>query len=150
MTHGDDWQVVRQVTPSLPAVDDVCADVRIRLKGSVVDADFFAVELLLREALVNAVKHGCRGRPSAHVRCQVRREGRALWLSVSDDGPGFDWRAQQQARVADLATSGRGLALYALYADQVSFNEAGNEVVLYRRLRAPSEEIEHDGTSHQP
>jgi serine/threonine-protein kinase RsbW len=150
MSRANEWQLVHSVSPDLPAVDRVCTDVRNRLKESVTDADSFAVELLVREALVNAVTHGCRERPGGQISCQVRRQGRDVWVSVSDDGSGFDWRAQRQTTVADLATSGRGVALYALYANRVSFNEAGNEVVLYRRLSEPAEEIEHDGTSHQP
>jgi serine/threonine-protein kinase RsbW len=67
-----------------------------------------------------------------------------LRLAVRDDGPGFDWKARQSAGLPDLATSGRGIALYTLYADRVAFNEAGNAVVLCRRLREPSGESEDD------
>ena len=51
---------------------------------------------------------------------------------MADDGPGFDWRAALRLDPGDTATCGRGLKIYAMYADRVSFNEAGNRVVLER------------------
>ena len=136
------WRIRRTLRPDLAAVDLLCAHVRNRLKGSASAADSFAVELLLREALVNAVKHGCRGRPGGHISCEVRRSDRGLRMSVCDDGRGFDWQRQQQSPAADLATSGRGVSLYSLYADRVTFNGAGNRVVLFRRL--------HDAAPERP
>jgi serine/threonine-protein kinase RsbW len=64
----------------------------------------------------------------------VRVGPRKARLAVADDGPGFDWRAALAADTRDTATCGRGLKIYALYADRVSFNEAGNRVVLERWL----------------
>jgi serine/threonine-protein kinase RsbW len=140
MSLSPTWRLERRLAPSLEEVERVCVDVRNRLKGSVLGADLFAVELVLREALVNAVTHGCRERPDARVRCEVRRLGAAIRVAVGDTGPGFDWRLRQQAEVPDDATSGRGVRLYGLYADRVAFNESGNHVVLHRRLRQTLEE----------
>lgn len=138
------WRIERRLAPSLAAVDEVCAAVRNRLKETATAADSFAVELLLREALVNAVKHGCRDRPDGKVRCEVRRQQEGIRMAIGDDGPGFDWRQRQQMDLPDLDTSGRGVALFTVYADTVDFNDAGNEVVLYRRLGEPHQEIEDD------
>jgi serine/threonine-protein kinase RsbW len=128
------WRIDRTLEPTLHAVDRVCADVRHRLKPHASAADWYGVELLLREALTNAVLHGGAAGPGRRVRCEVRVGPRKAWMSVSDDGPGFDWRAALASETADTATSGRGLKIYELYADRVSFNEAGNRIVLERRL----------------
>jgi serine/threonine-protein kinase RsbW len=128
------WRIARTMEPTLPAVDRVCADVRRKLKPHAAPADWYGVELLLREALTNAVLHGGGTEPGRRVRCEVRVGPRKAWLAVADEGPGFDWRAALRAETAETATCGRGLKIYGLYADRVRFNEAGNRVVLERWL----------------
>jgi serine/threonine-protein kinase RsbW len=134
VTTAGRWRIERTVEPTLRAVDRVCADVRRRLKPHASPADWYGVELLLREALTNAVLHGGGPGAGGRVRCEVHVGPRKARLAVADEGPGFDWRAALRADTADTATCGRGLKIYGLYADRVSFNEAGNRVVLERRL----------------
>jgi serine/threonine-protein kinase RsbW len=128
------WRIARTLEPTLHAVERLCADVRRRLKPQASPADWYGVELLLREALTNAVLHGGGPEAGRRVRCEVRVGPRKAWLAVADEGPGFDWRAALRAVTAETATSGRGLKIYELYADRVSFNETGNRIVLERRL----------------
>lgn len=128
------WRLVRTLAPTLQAVDQMCLDVRERLKVCASAADWYGVELLLREALTNAVLHGGGPDPGRRVRCEVTCGRTRARVAVADDGPGFDWRAASAVETSETATSGRGLKIYELYADRVSFNEAGNRVVLERRL----------------
>lgn len=128
------WRMDRLLPPSPAAAEALCADVRRRLKETAGASDCFGVELLLREALANAVVHGSRGRPGARIRCEVRYRGRSVRIAVTDSGPGFDWKKRQSAPPSGTRTSGRGLCLYAAYADGVNFNESGNRVVLVKRL----------------
>lgn len=128
------WRLVRTLAPTMDAVDAMCTEVRRRLKDRASAADWYGVELLLREALCNAVLHGGSADPARRVRCEVTVGRTKARLSVADDGPGFDWRAVSSARADETATSGRGLKIYALYADRVSFNEAGNRIVLERHF----------------
>jgi serine/threonine-protein kinase RsbW len=122
------------IRPTLAAIDEVCLVVRDRLKDQASAADWYGVELLLREALTNAVLHGGGSDPGRRVRCEVTIGPRKARLAVTDEGPGFDWRAALAATTPDAATSGRGLKIYEIYADRVSFNRAGNRIVLERRL----------------
>jgi anti-sigma regulatory factor (Ser/Thr protein kinase) len=128
--------MARTLEPTLHAVDGVCAEVRRRLKPRVSSGDWYGVELLLREALTNAVLHGGGRDPLRRVRCEVRVGARGARMAIADDGPGFDWRAALAAEPAAAATSGRGLKIYTLYADRVSFNRRGNRVVLERRFES--------------
>ncbi len=51
----------------------------------------------------------------------------ALGIEVEDSGPGFDWRAWEQAGAADAhQASGRGLMIIRSVASEMSFNECGN------------------------
>jgi len=129
------WRLRRTLRPALADIDGVCVIVRNRLKQTAHAADCFTVELLLREALANAVTHGCRDRAGGRVRCEVRFTGASVRILVADDGSGFDWRARLGAEPPELETGGRGLCLYSLYADSVTFNESGNRVALHKRLR---------------
>ncbi len=101
----------------------------------------FDVKLLLREALLNAVLHGSRGDPLKVVTLEVRTAEARLTLTVADQGPGFDWRSGLSNLAPPEATSGRGLTILTLYADDVRFNGAGNQVTLTKAvagLRGPA------------
>jgi serine/threonine-protein kinase RsbW len=101
------------------------------LLGGDVAIDRFAVRILLREALLNAVIHGSgedEGRV-VHMEAELAQSG--LILTVRDDGDGFAWQGRQED-VGILGDSGRGIPLMHIYASEVRFNEAGNEVTLYR------------------
>jgi serine/threonine-protein kinase RsbW len=95
-----------------------------------------AVELALREALNNAVVHGNRldAHKLVHVRCRCKvREG--ISLIVSDQGQGFDPRTiPDPLTVENLeAEHGRGIQLMKSAMDQVSFQERGTEVHMFKK-----------------
>jgi hypothetical protein len=50
---------------------------------------------------------------------------------VADEGPGFNWRTKRRTPPGAEATSGRGLAIGALYAQRLRFNRAGNQVTFW-------------------
>jgi hypothetical protein len=94
----------------------------------------FAAELLMREALVNAIEHGCRRDPGLSVRCTARLRARRLTIAVVDEGRGFDWRAQWSRQPGPLASSGRGLEILQQWATRVRFNQKGNAITIMRRF----------------
>jgi anti-sigma regulatory factor (Ser/Thr protein kinase) len=55
-------------------------------------------------------------------------------IRVADQGRGFE-RVVPAPTDCGLAASGRGLGIYGLYADRVRFNDRGNRVALFRRVR---------------
>lgn len=98
----------------------------------------FTAELLLREALVNAVVHGSKGDASKQIQCHVRRRGRNLIFVVSDEGEGFDWRTNQGRDTPTSAASGRGLIIFRKYANAFRYNEKGNSVAIWKRFNEES------------
>ena len=63
-------------------VIDVAADSAVR--------DALVPSLVLQPIVENAITHGMADRPDiGHVAVRARRNGNALWLEVSDDGPGL-------------------------------------------------------------
>jgi len=127
------------------------------------DTELFQIGTALAEAFSNAIDHGNLELDSAireegadayaklrqlrasqlpyrdrrvHVTELLRPD--VVQYCVLDEGKGFD-----VSRVPDplhpdclLKVSGRGLLLLRTFMDEVSFNEAGNEVTLIRRRRA--------------
>ena len=94
------------------------------------EKDLFALELVLEEALTNAVKHGNDSDPSKVVRFDCKLNKSKVYVRVGDEGAGFDPRALPDPRDHDnqLAVSGRGVLLMTHFATQVAWNERGNVV----------------------
>ncbi|MFZ0927775.1 MAG: ATP-binding protein [Syntrophobacteraceae bacterium] len=117
------------------AIDELCARARSWIQENGLEKDWFAMAMLLRESLNNAVIHGSQNDPALYVHCEVWRGRRWLSISVEDGGSGFNWARQRKHVAHKEDTDGRGLAIYRLYADEVVFNRLGNRVLLRRRLR---------------
>jgi len=101
----------------------------------------FEVEMALREALANAIEHGCQGDPGKSIQCCVAGdESGDLVIVVRDPGPGFDPAAIPDPRRADnlLREGGRGIHLINEFMDEVRFAEDGREIQMRKRGNAPS------------
>jgi serine/threonine-protein kinase RsbW len=92
---------------------------------------FFAVNLALEEALVNAIKHGNRLDPNKKVRIEARINPKKVEILIEDEGPGFDRSSVPDPTVAENLEkcSGRGILLIEAYMTRVSWDRGG------RRLR---------------
>ena len=94
-----------------------------------------SVELALREALSNAVVHGNRldAHKLVHVRCRCK-VGKGISITVSDQGQGFDPSAVPDPLSVDNleAEHGRGIHLMKLAMDEVSFEQRGAEVHMWK------------------
>ncbi len=132
-------QKIWVIAADLLAVDQVCAEVTVFLQTMGLSGQNFAVQMLLREALVNAVIHGCERNPAMQVRCEFSIGPESLRICVEDDGPGFDWRSALQFEpISDDLESGRGLLIYKFYAEQIEFNASGSRICLVRDFNKTS------------
>jgi serine/threonine-protein kinase RsbW len=123
----------RAMPATLGAAEEFLAD--FLRESPVLDrANRFAVELLMREVLTNAVVHGCRTDPDKQIRCCLRIKSGRLLIAVEDDGEGFDWRAARAHPVDFADCAGRGTGLLRIYANRVRYNAVGNAVTLVRHL----------------
>jgi serine/threonine-protein kinase RsbW len=97
--------------------------------------DRFAVELALREAVVNAVDHGHGGDPSRTVLVVYHVNPAEVLLEVADEGPGFNpYRVPNPLAETYLwRASGRGLFLLRVYMTWIRFNRRGNRVILCKK-----------------
>jgi len=90
----------------------------------------FAIRLALEEAVTNAIKHGNRRDPSKQVLVRFKVCQHQAEILVRDDGPGFHPNAvPDPTRDENIERpNGRGIMLMRAYMDDVSYNDAGNEV----------------------
>jgi len=124
---------MRTVLPAtLDALEEFFVEFRRQAQDILSQADCFAAELLAREALTNAVVHGCHTDPRKHVLCVLRLRGRRLTIAVHDEGEGFDWRAAWDRRGGIFASSGRGIEILRRFAIRVRYNEKGNAVTIIK------------------
>jgi len=120
---------------TLAAASAIVAEFKQRHLQSHQPAHAFCIELLVREAVTNAVIHGCcAGSSEGTVLCVARRRQGRLLIWVEDSGPGFDWRTRKR-RGSDPGTpGGRGLEIYEKFATRHRFNAKGNGVALLYRF----------------
>jgi serine/threonine-protein kinase RsbW len=97
----------------------------------------FEIETALREALANAIRHGCGNDAEKSVEiCVACDPARGMLIVVRDPGPGFDPRLiPSPVRGQNLFRHhGRGIYLINQLMDEVSFERGGTEIRMLKRL----------------
>ena len=97
------------------------------------------VELAVREAVANAIKHGNREDPRKQVEVDWGVEAGELLVRVRDEGEGFDPGHLDSPLAPEnlLKPSGRGIFYMRSFMDRIDYHagaEGGTEVVLHKRL----------------
>jgi anti-sigma regulatory factor (Ser/Thr protein kinase) len=136
MTHSATigFELRRELPATQLDAEAFFVDFRQRCQASLNAVNSFAAELLVREAVINAVVHGCHTNSEKRVWCSLRLSDRRLLVVVEHDGDGFDWRAVARRGVKPLASSGRGIFILRKYADRVRYNERGSVVAIVKRF----------------
>jgi len=91
----------------------------------------FEVETALREALANAIVHGCKNDPTKKVQCCVGCDDeRGMLIIVRDPGVGFDPFAVPDPCNGEnrYSNHGRGIYLINQLMDEVKFERNGTEI----------------------
>lgn len=100
------------------------------------------IDIAVREAVANAIKHGNEQNPDKKVVVDLTVEGEELVIRVQDEGAGFD-----PGRVHDplapenlLRPNGRGIFYMKSFMDEINYGSApggGTLVTLRKRLPGP-------------
>ena len=91
----------------------------------------FEIETALREALANAVVHGCKQDPGKRVQiCVSCDEKRGMLIIIRDPGPGFRPDSIPSPTVGEnlFESHGRGIYLINALMDEVRFERDGTEI----------------------
>ena len=118
--------------PSDPAaVEPLCLELAALFNRHGLSGRLFAVELVAREMLNNAILHGNRQSPNKQVGFCLTIGRRWIRMTISDQGPGYDWRQLQRALADPEATCGRGITIARLYAHKVRFGDQGRRIEVW-------------------
>jgi len=100
------------------------------------------IELAVREAVANAIKHGNRQDPGKRVEIDVAVEGPEVVIRVEDQGPGFDPGELKDPLAPEnrLRPDGRGIFYMKKFMDSIdySFPPGGGTVLTLRKRIARS------------
>nr|MBF0222300.1 ATP-binding protein [Desulfobulbaceae bacterium] len=122
------------MSAQLDNIDRTCHDVDICLRELQLPDLSFDIQLGVREALTNAVKHGSQNDPSKQIIFQINKQENKVVIMVKDEGCGFVPFGTKPPKEGPLLCCGRGLNIMHHYFDKVTFNERGNEVVLVKGI----------------
>ena len=111
-----------------PVVDGVMEALKEFLRAEEAE---FAIETALREALANAILHGCRNDAAQLVECTLSYGACGeIHIVVRDPGPGFDPASVPDPLREENVRSdhGRGIYLIRSVMDRVWFERGGTEI----------------------
>jgi len=129
-----------EITAELENIDKIDEKVATVLTLSKLKRITFVIRLLLREALLNAVLHGSKRNAKNKIKFKLFVEDSYVCLKVVDAGKGFNWHQQLldsfKAVQGDVISKigGRGLFLMKAYADEITYNQRGNSLLLKKSI----------------
>jgi len=134
-----------EVVPSdISVVDNVVEKIVGLIEGRHCWDEVGDLDLVLREALVNAIVHGSESNPAKSVRiCVALAEDCSTLIVVKDAGSGFDPNQLPNPVMGEnlLSTHGRGIFLINRLMDDVRFSfEKGTAI--YMRRSSPARPAE--------
>ena len=137
------FRLDRVIPSDVTLLDDAVREITAALIRTAcwggVEADVESIELVVAEALANAIVHGNHCDPEKTVRISVAvSESCDLLVSVKDSGSGFDPSRLPNPLAAEnlLSPHGRGILLIRQLMDEVYFKfDHGTEVCMRRRQR---------------
>ncbi len=101
------------------------------------------MEMAMREAVANAIKHGNKQDPTKRVTVELAIEGREVVLQVSDEGEGFDPGHIQDPLQPEnrFKRDGRGIFYMRRFMDEVDYSSrpgGGTVVTMRKRIAKPA------------
>ena len=96
------------------------------------------IALAVGEAAGNAVEHGNQEDAALVMYVSCEADGTGCWVRVEDQGTGLDPALMEDAELPDdpLSTSGRGLFLIRMLADDVQLEKSGRCIAMRFSPRA--------------
>ncbi|SMF93507.1 serine/threonine-protein kinase RsbW [Methylomagnum ishizawai] len=130
--------VVPNQTRYLGLIGNIAEELARVLDGYSGDRDALAyhLNLVLTEAMVNAIEHCPENQPRKTVRVCIYIADKELNIHVHDQGQGFDLDAVPAPDFDDPCERGRGIFLIRTLMDTVAYRktESGNVLEMYKKL----------------
>ncbi len=122
------------------SLDEV--DIQVMNLLAILDEKFtaynrFALDLVLRETLNNAVIHGNKRDPECSIQFSIKLKDNRFIIVAEDEGAGFDWRSALHRESVRGYDHGRGFPILQSYCSVIELNEKGNEIRLSLPFNKP-------------
>lgn len=130
-------RILIRFSSTMEYIDCACAAVLLFLKsrGATFFPHLFAVNLGMREAMANAVRHGNKYDQGKLVSMELDLSwDKWIRMKICDQGPGFEWVQIQNQVAPDDSDHGRGMSIMQTYFDRFSYNEKGNILYLEKHI----------------
>lgn len=125
-------------TRYLRLIGNIAEQIAKDLESGNDDCDTLAyhLNLVLTEAVANAIQHGSPDDPKNTVRICISVEDKNLCVRVFDHGQGFNMEAVPTLEFADLDEHGRGIFFIRSLMDSVEYHktESGNVLEMLKKL----------------
>lgn len=94
--------------------------------------------LCISEGVSNAIDHGNKNNEDKSVRIEVVVEGKTAWITIEDEGRGFNFSDLPNPTTGRNLKKerGRGLFIIRSYADEISFGNNGSVLKIKFNLSA--------------
>ncbi len=121
-----------ELPANIDSIDWVEQRVEKFIKANNLETDIFALKIITREAMANAIVHGCGKNSDKTIQFEMNiDEKNKIIIKIKDPGNGFNWKTVMKHNDI-LADRGRGLPIMEIYSDEIYFNEKGNEITLIK------------------
>lgn len=122
------------VSSQLSNIHSAASELATFIAHSHLDKD--ELQLVISEAIANAMVHGNKRDPRKKVIATACVEPRKVVLKIADQGNGFDYdKVPDPVQEENLHKGhGRGLFLIRHFTDKVQFNRRGNEITMTKYL----------------
>jgi anti-sigma regulatory factor (Ser/Thr protein kinase) len=138
------------IAPDLALKDRVVGFLRSQMESELAPELCEQLAIAMDELLSNAIEHGCKTAPQCGVELTYIRTSKVILFQTRDAGPGFSMSRVPHAAVNNppedplrhtrfrvrkgLRPGGFGIMLVRQIADELIYNENGNEAVLIKYL----------------
>lgn len=129
---------VEASTSQLAKVRDFVAEHAERL--GLPEKEIGNIRLAVDEAYTNIIKHAYKNIPARPVEIELGSDNSQLWISIKDEGEGFDEEAYNEPdlkeRIKNKQRGGMGVYLIRKLMDNVQYNRSGhmNEIRMIKHL----------------
>jgi serine/threonine-protein kinase RsbW len=139
--ESQEKDLIWQYQATIPADVNSITPIMDRLMELAEEAECFAgkeleIETALREALANAIVHGCKNDERQTIQLSVVcDEDREVQIVVRNPGTGFDPTSVPDPTADEniYETHGRGLYLISRLMDEVRYERGGTEIRMRKR-----------------
>jgi anti-sigma regulatory factor (Ser/Thr protein kinase) len=138
------------IAPDLALKDRVVGFLRSQMESELAPELSEQLAIAMDELLSNAIEHGCKTVPQCGVELTYIRTSKVILFQTRDAGPGFSMSRVPHAAVNNppedplrhtrfrvrkgLRPGGFGIMLVRQIADELIYNENGNEAVMIKYL----------------